>query len=83
MKILFPIWKYFHRTIADVNQVDHHLNPLLAAHHIPAQGPESLLFVVASFNVPSEGIKQQGDILHPTAPGTVEWWLFLPGTKDL
>ena len=41
------------------------------------------LFIVTYFNIPSERVKKQGDILHLAASALVQGSFFLPGEKTV
>ena len=53
-KFFFLIRQQFHCAVADIDQIDQHLNPFAAPHHVAAKRPECFLLVIADFNIPPE-----------------------------
>ena len=69
--ILFLIRQQFHCTVADIDQIDQHLNPFVNPHHVAAKRPECFLLIITGFYIPPERVQEQRDIFHPVTSGMV------------
>ena len=82
-KFFFLIRQQFYCTVTDIDQVDQHLDPFVAPHHVAAKRPEGFLLVITDFNIPPERVQEQRDILQPLPSGMVQQFFFLQCAGNL